>query len=108
MNAKMSLVWLAMLKALEKSITMVNVWSGAQRLLKPCAILCVRGRRTETVEWLGRKSCWLDERGSEFSSGFVIFVSNTNFQQAQDMVNLICGLKSDIFDLQNAKKLTIY
>ena len=39
--------------------------SGGKGSLKPWAILCARGRRADTVEWLGRKRCWSDERGSE-------------------------------------------
>ena len=26
------------------------------------AKLCARGKRADTLEWLGRKRCWLDER----------------------------------------------
>ena len=65
----MSLVWLTMSKALVRSIVMVDVWRGGQGRLKPWSILCARGRRADTVGWLGRKPCWLGERGSDFSSG---------------------------------------
>ena len=46
-----------------RAVLGVKVW------LKPCAILCVRERRAEAVEWLGRKSCWVDERERKFNSG---------------------------------------
>ena len=47
----MSLVWLTLSKALVRLIAMVNVRSGVQGWCKPRgAILCVRGRRADTVE----------------------------------------------------------
>ena len=63
MSAEMSLVWLTMSKALEKSIAMVNVRCEVQGSLKPQAVLYARGRRMEKLEWLGRKpSCgWVKE-----------------------------------------------
>ena len=61
------LVWVNISKALVRSIILVNVWSGGRGWLKPWAILCARGRRVDTLEWLGRKPCWLGERGSELS-----------------------------------------
>ena len=54
----MSVVWLTMSKALEKSIDMVNVLFGGLGWLKPKATLCARGRRAVVVEWFGRKPCW--------------------------------------------------
>ena len=65
----MSLVWLTISKALVRSIVLVNVWSGGQGLLKPWVILCARGRMADMVEWVGRKPCWLGERGNELRSG---------------------------------------
>ena len=68
MSAEMgllSLVYLTLSKALVRSIAMVDKRSGGKGSLKPWAILCARGRRADTVEWLGRKRCWSDERGSE-------------------------------------------
>ena len=64
MSAEMSLVWLIILKALRKSIAMVHVRYDLQGLFKPCPILCASGRRVETVEWMGPKPCWVDERES--------------------------------------------
>ena len=52
-----------MLKVFARSIALVNVQSGGQGWLKPWAILCARGRRADTVDWLGRKPCWLGQRG---------------------------------------------
>ena len=69
MSAEMRLVWLMMSKALVRSIAMVDARSGGQGTLKPLSILCSRGRRADTVEWLERKPCCLGERGSELSSG---------------------------------------
>ena len=62
-------IWITMSKALERSIAMVDILSGGQGLLKPWVILCARERRVDTVEWLGRKPCWWDERRSELISG---------------------------------------
>ena len=36
---------------------------------KSSELFYVKGRRAVNVEWLGRKSCWLGEKGSEFSFG---------------------------------------
>ena len=66
----MSLLWLTMSKALARPIILVNVRSAGQGWLKPCAILCVKGRMANTVEWLGRKQYWLDESESKLSSGY--------------------------------------
>ena len=55
MNAEMSLVWLTISKALVRSIDMVDLRSGGQGRLKPSAISCTRGRKADTVEWLGRE-----------------------------------------------------
>ena len=48
----MSLVWLTISKTLEKSIAMVNVWSGRHGWLKPRPILCARERRRRK-RWSG-------------------------------------------------------
>ena len=69
LSAEKSLVWLAISKALVRSIAMVDVRSGGQGRLKPWAVLYARGRRANTVECLGRKPYWLKERGSELSPG---------------------------------------
>ena len=53
-----------MSKTLEKSISMNNVRGLGKGGLKPQAILCARGKRVETVDWLGRKPCLVEERGS--------------------------------------------
>ena len=68
MSAEMSLVWLTISKPLEMPIAMVDVRSGRQGWLKSWAILCTMGRMEDTVEWLGRKSCWLRERGIKLTS----------------------------------------
>ena len=62
-SAQSSLVWLTISKALVRSLVLCGV--GGRGRLKPRAILCVRGRRVDTVEWLGSKPYWLGERGSE-------------------------------------------
>ena len=61
---------LTMSNALEKSIAMVNMRCETQGSLEPQAILHSRGMRAATVEWLGRKLCWVDERGSKTSFGY--------------------------------------
>ena len=43
-----------------------EVWGNGW--LKPWAILCARGMRVETVECLGRKPWWVEERGRKFNS----------------------------------------
>ena len=65
----MSLVWLIMSKALVRSIAMVDVQSRGQSRMSPRTILCAGCSRTDTVEWLGWKSCWLGERENKLSSG---------------------------------------
>ena len=69
MSAEISLVWFTMSKALVRSIAVVDVQSGGQGRLMHWPILCATGSRTDTVEWLGRKPCWLSERRRELSSG---------------------------------------
>ena len=59
----MSLVWLTMSKALEKSIDMVSVRCGGKGWLKPLATACVRGRSAVVVEWFARKPCCVGETG---------------------------------------------
>ena len=56
-------------KILVRSIAMVDVRGGGQGWLKPWSLLWARGKRADTVEWVGRKPCWLVERGSELSFG---------------------------------------
>ena len=53
MSEEMSLVWLTMSKAVVRSMAIMR--SEGQARLKPLAISCVRGRRADTVEWMGRK-----------------------------------------------------
>ena len=41
-----------------------------QGSLKPQAITSAREKRAGTVDWLGRKLCWVCEKGSKTSSGY--------------------------------------
>ena len=53
MSTEMSLVWLTLSKALQKSIAMVNVHFGGEGWLKSHSILCARGRRDGShVGWV--------------------------------------------------------
>ena len=54
----MSLVWLTMSKALEKSIDMVSVRCGGLGWLKPEATVCVRGMSAVVVLCRVLKPCW--------------------------------------------------
>ena len=65
----MSLVWVTMSKAFEKSIAMVTVRCGGLGWLKPVATVCVRGRSAVVVLWFARKPCCVGEIGRELSSG---------------------------------------
>ena len=58
MSSDMSLGGLTISKALLISIALLDVRSRGQFRLKPWAILCTRGSRVDTVEWLGRNSSW--------------------------------------------------
>ena len=64
-----SLLWLIVSKALDKSIDTATVREGGLGRLKPVTTWWVRGRRAVVVERVGRKPCWVGERGSELSSG---------------------------------------
>ena len=41
----------------EKSIVIMVVRSGGRCWLKPEAMVCIRGRRADVVEWRGLKPC---------------------------------------------------
>ena len=62
-RAVMSLVWLTMSNAFEKSIDMVSVRCGGKGWLKPLATACVRGRSAVVVEWCARKPCCVGDIG---------------------------------------------
>ena len=65
----MSLMWVTVSKALEKSIDTVTVRCGGLGWLKPEATVCVRGKSAVVVLWLARKPCCVGERGRVLSSG---------------------------------------
>ena len=49
MSAKMRLVWLTVSKSLERSITIVDVWSGGLGRLKTWTLLCARRSRADMM-----------------------------------------------------------
>ena len=65
----MSLVWLTMSKALEKSIDMVSVRCGGLGSLKPEATVCVRGMSAVVVLCRVLKPCWVGDIGRVLSWG---------------------------------------
>ena len=59
----MSSRWWTVSNAFEKSIAMMIVQRGGRGWLKPEAMVWLRGRRADVVEWSGRKLCRESDKG---------------------------------------------
>ena len=61
--------------------------------------LCARGRRTDTVEWLERKPCWLGERVNDLSSGYKRRCKTLTAGQRWEMGRLLVPKSADILGM---------